>query len=62
MFFNFTGSGLFATSAFLKNEFIAEYVGEVIDEEEADKREIAYEKNCEGNFLYYFKTRGERKW
>ena len=50
------GLGLFADAAIKKDSFVIEYIGEVITEEELEKRKAEYEK--EGLGHSYFKVLG----
>ena len=50
------GLGLFADTAIKKDSFVIEYIGEVITEEELEKRKAEYEK--EGLGHSYFKVLG----
>ena len=45
------GCGLFAGQPFKKDEFIGEYLGEIITYEEANNRHIYYDVN---NYYYLF--------
>lgn len=51
------GLGLFADTAIKKDSFVIEYIGEVITEEELEKRKAEYEK--EGLGHSYFKVLGD---
>ena len=54
------GYGLFSKRNIDKGEFLAEYAGEVISDEEADKREDQYTDDV--NFLYRFRVNGIKLW
>ncbi|XP_063697078.1 histone-lysine N-methyltransferase Set8 [Culicoides brevitarsis] len=50
------GRGIVASRTFRKNEFVLEYVGELISIAEANKRETQYAKDENtGCYMYYFK-------
>ena len=50
------GWGVFAEKAFLKGSFLLEYRGELISQGNGEEREILYEKEKHGCFLYFFKS------
>ncbi|VEN41249.1 unnamed protein product [Callosobruchus maculatus] len=53
------GRGVFTTRDFLKGEFVVEYCGELIDINEAYRREKKYEMDENtGCYMYYFKYDG----
>lgn len=57
------GRGIVAGRAFQRGEFVVEYVGELIDQMEADRREEAYVENAEfGCYMYYFKHKEQQWW
>ncbi|XP_057309464.1 uncharacterized protein LOC130647571 isoform X2 [Hydractinia symbiolongicarpus] len=49
----FIGSGVFTTKDLHKGDFILEYAGERISNDEADKREAEYAKNGTGCYIYF---------
>ena len=51
--------GLFAREDFMPNDIVIEYVGELIDNEEADRREKQYEERGIGD-CYLFRL--DREW
>lgn len=46
--------GVFAKSNISKGSFICEYAGDLIDRKEAERRDIIYEKNRKGSYMFYF--------
>lgn len=57
------GRGVFATHDFHRGEFVVEYSGELIDVQQASKREKKYEQDENtGCFMYYFKFRDHQYW
>lgn len=57
------GRGIVAGRPFQRGEFVVEYVGELIDQLEADRREEAYSENAEfGCYMYYFKHKEQQWW
>nr|CAH7769705.1 unnamed protein product [Callosobruchus chinensis] len=55
------GRAVFTTRDFLKGEFVVEYSGELIDINEAYKREKKYELDVNtGCYMYYFKYDGHQ--
>lgn len=57
------GRGIVAGRAFQRGEFVVEYIGELIDQLEADRREEAYAENAEfGCYMYYFKHKEHQWW
>ena len=55
-----SGQGVFVTRSFYKGEFLVRYTGDLISEEEEERRENAYTEQS-GSFLYFFKD-GRKKW
>lgn len=48
---------------FLRGEFVVEYSGELIDMNEASRREKMYEKDeSTGCYMYYFKHNEQQYW
>lgn len=61
--FDGKGRGIVAGRPFQRGEFVVEYIGELIDQTEADRREEEYSKNSEfGCYMYYFKHREQQWW
>lgn len=57
------GRGIVAGRPFQRGEFVVEYIGELIDQTEADRREEDYAKNAEfGCYMYYFKHKEQQWW
>lgn len=57
------GRGIVAGRPFQRGEFVVEYIGELIDQVEADRREEAYAENAEfGCYMYYFKHKEQQWW
>lgn len=57
------GRGVVALKSFRKNEFVLEYIGELISMGEANKRELKYAKDENtGCYMYYFKHSGQQFW
>lgn len=57
------GRGIVAGRPFGRGEFVVEYIGELIDQTEADRREEEYAKNMEfGCYMYYFKHKEQQWW
>ncbi|XP_015115334.1 N-lysine methyltransferase KMT5A-A [Diachasma alloeum] len=55
------GRGVVTTREFNKGEFVVEYVGELIDQVTAKKREAEYAKDqSTGCYMYYFQHRGHQ--
>lgn len=55
------GRGVIATRAFERGEFVLEYYGELIDYEEAKRRENVYsDKENIGCYMYYFKFKNKQ--
>ncbi|XP_063991606.1 N-lysine methyltransferase KMT5A-B [Diachasmimorpha longicaudata] len=55
------GRGVVTTREFTKGEFVVEYVGELIDQVTAKKREAEYAKDqSTGCYMYYFQHRGHQ--
>ena len=59
--FNVSGKGVFATKDFRAGEFLLEYHGELISNEEACRREQCYPSRL-GSFLFFFKLRKKELW
>lgn len=57
------GRGVVTARPFAKGEFVVEYMGELIDMQEADRREQLYAKDENtGCYMYYFKYRNQQYW
>ena len=54
VFYCTLGFGIFASKEFSKGDFIVEYAGDSINEEEAVHREQVYEKEKQGSYLFFF--------
>ena len=55
------GRGILATIPFKKGDFVVEYVGDLLTEEEARAREQVHKANPNaGCFMYYFKDQGKK--
>lgn len=61
--FSEKGRGIVAGRPFQRGEFVVEYIGELIDQTEADRREEDYAQNAEfGCYMYYFKHKEQQWW
>lgn len=57
------GRGICAGRPFARGEFVVEYIGELIEQNEADRREEIYAKNTAvGCYMYYFKHKEQQWW
>lgn len=57
------GRGIVAGRPFARGEFVVEYIGQLIDQTEADRREESYAKNVDfGCYMYYFKHKEQQWW
>ncbi|PIK59075.1 putative histone-lysine N-methyltransferase pr-set7-like [Apostichopus japonicus] len=56
----FIGSGVFCEKRFKKGDFLLEYQGELISQEEGEHREANYPED-KGSFLYFFCHNGKTK-
>lgn len=57
------GRGVVTTREFRKGEFVVEYIGELIDQNVAKKREAEYARDqSTGCYMYYFKHRNQQYW
>ena len=55
------GRGVIATKNFAKCDFVVEYAGELIDNSDANKREVKYSMDVnKGCYMYYFQHKGEK--
>jgi hypothetical protein len=58
----FIGFGTRATQAFDKGDFLLVYQRDLIDYNEASKREKTYKTDDCGCFMYYFKNNDQTMW
>lgn len=57
------GRGIVAERPFARGEFVVEYLGDLIDQIEAHKREEYYAKDPKfGCYMYYFKYKEQQWW
>lgn len=57
------GRGIVAGRPFVRGEFVVEYIGELIGQTEADRREESYAKKTDfGCYMYYFKHKEQQWW
>lgn len=57
------GRGIVAARSFQRGEFVVEYIGELIDQTEADCREEDYSQKADfGCYMYYFKHKEQQWW
>lgn len=57
------GRGIVAGRDFQRSEFVVEYIGELIDQTEADRREEEYSQKSDfGCYMYYFKHKEIQWW
>lgn len=57
------GRGIVAGRPFQRGEFVVEYIGELIDQTEADRREEEYSQKSDfGCYMYYFKNKEQQWW
>lgn len=57
------GRGICANRPFRRGEFVVEYIGELIEQNEADRREEIYAKDSKlGCYMYYFKHKEQQWW
>lgn len=57
------GRGIVAGRDFQRGEFVVEYIGELIDQTEADRREELYSQKVDfGCYMYYFKHKETQWW
>lgn len=57
------GRGLVADRDFARGEFVVEYVGDLIDQTEAHRRELLYARDVKfGCYMYYFKYKEQQWW
>ncbi|XP_031629507.1 histone-lysine N-methyltransferase PR-Set7-like isoform X2 [Contarinia nasturtii] len=61
-YFKEKGRGICAGRPFARGEFVIEYIGDLIEQNEADRREEIYAKDAAfGCYMYYFKHK-EQQW
>ena len=58
----FVGYGVFAERKFAKGDFLMVYKGDLIDGNEARKREEQYKHEDVGCFMYYFVHSDQTMW
>lgn len=57
------GRGICAGRSFARGEFVVEYIGDLIEQNEADRREEIYAKDTAfGCYMYYFKHKEQQWW
>lgn len=57
------GRGIVATRKFYRGDFVVEYLGDLIDQAEAQEREEFYAKDTKfGCYMYYFKYKEQQWW
>lgn len=57
------GRGICAGRPFVRGEFVVEYIGDLIEQNEADRREEIYAKDTAfGCYMYYFKHKEQQWW
>lgn len=57
------GRGIMAARRFDRGEFVIEYIGDLIDMNEANRREQLYAKDENtGCYMYYFKHKSQQYW
>lgn len=62
-FFKEKGRGICAGRPFARGEFVVEYIGDLIEQSEADRREEIYAKDSAfGCYMYYFKHKEQQWW
>lgn len=62
-FFKDKGRGICAGRPFARGEFVVEYIGDLIEQSEADRREEIYAKDTAfGCYMYYFKHKEQQWW
>ena len=54
---------MFATKSFKAGDLVCEYSGDLIEKNEAEKREENYSRDSKyGCYMYYFKFKGKTMW
>lgn len=56
------GYGVVAEKEFRKGDFLVEYKGDLIQADEAARREKLYAKKRHGCFMFFFKHNGHTMW
>ena len=56
------GFGVFTTKPFSKGSFLLEYAGDLVSEEEGEKRHEEYGTRGLGSFLYFFQDGRKKLW
>lgn len=56
------GSGKWLLHKYSKGSFVLHYCGELINSQEASKREQNYTRCGSGSYMYYFKHTGQQLW
>jgi SET domain-containing protein len=59
--FEYLGRGVFTKNEISRGDFLLEYRGELINEEEGQKRERNYDEEF-GSFMYFFQYMGKKLW
>ena len=54
------GRGVISRRTFQKGEFVCDYAGELIDAKKAREREIVYENEEKGCFMFFFEFRNDK--
>ncbi|XP_057297196.1 uncharacterized protein LOC130626107 isoform X2 [Hydractinia symbiolongicarpus] len=57
---DFIGRGVFALKTFLPNDFLLQYPGELVDAKVGAERELLYEKEGRGCYLFFFNFNGRK--
>ena len=55
------GRGVASTRTFQQGEFVCEYAGDLISEEEAKEREFLYQKDSR-SYMYFFTYKSPKLW
>ena len=57
------GRGVVASRAFAKGDYVVEYAGDLIDMQEAERREAEYSRDTsKGCYMYYFQHNAVQFW
>lgn len=54
--------GVFTTQPFKKGDFLLHYAGDLLNGDEAEKKEKMYNKAKKGSYMYYFIHEGKHQW